>query len=74
MPKKVQINFALKTPAELAERLGVSSARVKRLMTIVSDGGSQKKNGRSGRIAFRSRNGSSVSSRPARRSNAKTAR
>jgi hypothetical protein len=73
MPKKVQIDFALKTPEDLAEWLGVSRARVKRIMTIVSDGGSQKKNGRSGRIAVHKRN-ARANARSTRRSNANTAR
>ncbi len=72
MPKKVQIDFALKTPAELAERLGVSKARLDRLVTIVGERNSSKNGERGIHVEFRkSRSGSS---RPARRNNAKTAR
>jgi hypothetical protein len=72
--KKVQITFALKTPGELASRLGVSKRRTGRLLTIISDGSSRKKNERSGHMAFEPRNGSAVTPRPIRRNNAKTAR
>jgi hypothetical protein len=74
MPKKVQINFALKTPAELASRLGVSKRRTGRLLTIISKGRSLEESQRSGDVAFKSKNGGAVSSRPARRNNAKTTR
>ena len=45
MPKKVRINFTLKTPTELAKRLGVSKARVDRILAIVGADNSRK-NGR----------------------------
>ncbi len=70
MPKKVQIDFALKTPAELAERLGVSKARLGQLVTIVGQRGSGKSQLL---IELRSKS-RSANSRPARRNNAKTAR
>jgi hypothetical protein len=73
MPKKVQINFALKTPAELAERLGVSKTRLDRLVTIAEEGISPKNGARSGHVAFRSKS-RAANSRSARRNNAKTAR
>jgi len=72
MPKKVQINFALKTPAELAERLGVSKTRLDRLLTIVGEPISRKNGERSVKVAFRKSR--SANSRSARRNNAKTAR
>jgi hypothetical protein len=72
VPKKVQINFALKTPAELADRLGVSKARLDRLLTIVGEPISRKNSERSVNVAFRKSR--SANSRSARRSNAKTAR
>ena len=56
MPKKVRINFALKTPAELAERLGVSKARLERLVAIVGESSSRKNGKRSRPIAFKSKN------------------
>jgi hypothetical protein len=71
--KKVQIDFALKTPAELAERLGVSKARMGRLVAIVGESNSLKNGRRSGQVAFRSKS-RAVNSRSARRNNAKTAR
>ena len=56
MPKKVQINFALKTPTELAKRLGVSKARLDRIVAIVGADNSRKNARRSGRVAFKSKN------------------
>ena len=56
MPKKVQISFALKTPTELAERLGVSKARVDRIVAIVRGDNSQKSHRRSEHVAFKSKN------------------
>jgi hypothetical protein len=73
VPKKVEINFALKTPAELAERLGVSKTRLHRLVTIAGESVSRKNGGRSGHVEFRSKS-RSANSRPAQRNNAKTAR
>jgi hypothetical protein len=72
MPKKVQINFAPKTPEELAERLGVSKTRLARLVTIVGERNSRKNGERSVHIAFRKSR--TANSRSARRNNAKTAR
>jgi hypothetical protein len=69
MPKKVQINFALKTPEELAERLGVSKTRLARLVTIVEG---RKAGAGSVHVAFRKSR--TANSRSARRNNAKTAR
>jgi len=76
MPKKVQINFDLKTPAELASRLGVSKARAERILTIMGDGSSQKKRGNLAPIASsnKSKYHRLVGSRSARRNNAKAAR
>jgi hypothetical protein len=71
--KKVQIDFALKTPAALAERLGVSQARMGRLVAIVGESNSDKNGGGSRHVAFRS-NSRAVNSRSARRNNTKTAR
>jgi hypothetical protein len=56
MPKKVQINFALKTPAELAKRLGMSKARMDRLVAIARGDNSRKNSRRSGQVAFKSKN------------------
>ncbi len=56
MPKKVQINFALKTPEELAERLGVTKTRLERLVAIVGERNSRKNGERSGHVAFKSKN------------------
>ena len=56
VPKKVKISFALKTPAELAERLGVSKARVDRLLAIVRGDNSRKNARRSGHVALKSKN------------------
>ncbi len=72
MSKKVQINFALKTPAELAERLGVSKTRLDRLVTIVGEHNSSKNGERGVHVEFRKSR--TASSRSARRNNAKTAR
>jgi hypothetical protein len=72
MPKKVQIDFALKTPEELAERLGVSKTRLARLVTIVGERNSRKNGERSVHVAFRKSR--TANSRSARRNNAKTAR
>jgi hypothetical protein len=72
MPKKVQIDFALKTPQELAERLGVSKARLERLVAIVGGQDSRKNGERSVHVAFRKSR--TTNSRPARRNNAKTTR
>jgi hypothetical protein len=55
VPKKVQINFVLKTPAELAKRLGVSKARLDRLVAIASGDNSVKKSRRSGHVALKSK-------------------
>ena len=72
MPKKVQIDFATKSPDELAERLGVSKARANRIVAIV--GGDNSSNGRrSVHVAFRTKSRVG-NSRSARRNNAKTAR
>lgn len=73
MPKKVEINFALKTPAELAERLGVSKARADRIVAIVGGDDPHKNGSRSLHVAFKSKS-RVVKSRSARRNNAKTAR
>jgi hypothetical protein len=70
--KKVQIDFALKTPAELAERLGVSKTRLSRLVTIAGERNSGKNAKRSVHVAFRKSR--TANSRSARRNNAKTAR
>ena len=56
VPKKVQINFALKTPAELAKRLGVSKARLDRLVAIARGDASRKISRRSGPVALKSKN------------------
>jgi len=72
MPKKVLIDFAPKTPEELAERLGVSKTRLARLVTIVGERNSHKNRERSVHVAFRKSR--TANSRSARRSNAKTAR
>jgi hypothetical protein len=56
VPKRVGINFALKTPAELAKRLGMSKARMDRLIAIVGGDNSRKSAKRSGRVAFKSKN------------------
>jgi hypothetical protein len=72
MPKKVQIDFALKTPEELAERLGVSKTRLAQLVAIAGERSSRKNSERSVHVAFRKSRTSN--SRSARRNNAKTAR
>jgi hypothetical protein len=56
VPKKVQINFAPKTPAELAKRLGVSQARLNRLLAIADGDNPRKHAKRSGRAAVKSKN------------------
>jgi hypothetical protein len=56
VPKKVQINFALKTPAELAKRLGMSKARLDRLVAIACGDNSRKNTKRSGHVALKSKN------------------
>jgi len=56
MPKKVRISFAPKTPTELAERLGVSKARLDRLIAIAGGDNSRKNARRSGPVAFNSKN------------------
>jgi hypothetical protein len=73
VPKKVQINFALKTPTELAKKLGVSKARLDRILAIVGADNSRKNRSRSGHVAFKSKS-SIANSRSARRNNAKTGR
>ncbi len=73
MSKRVQINFALKTPDELAERLGVSKTRLNRLVTIIEGTNSRKNGGRSGHVTFRSKS-RAANSNSARRNNGKTAR
>ncbi|HSZ02174.1 MAG TPA: hypothetical protein VK788_21935 [Terriglobales bacterium] len=72
MPKKVQIDFAPKTPEELAERLGVSKTRLAQLVTIVGERNSRKNGERSVHAGFRKSR--TANSRSARRNNAKTAR
>jgi len=72
MAKSVRINFALKTPAQMAERLGISRARLGRLLTI-ADNGSGDNHKRSVRVAFKSK-GHAVNSRSARRRNGKATR
>jgi hypothetical protein len=56
VPKKVQINFALKTPAELAKKLGMSKARLNRILAIVGADNSRKNTKRSGHVALKSKN------------------
>jgi hypothetical protein len=56
VPKKIQINFALKTPAELAKRLGMSKARLNRILAIVGADTSRKIGRRSGHVSFKSKN------------------
>ena len=55
VPKQVQINFALKTPTELAKMLGVSKARVERLIAIAGADNSRKNARRSGHVASKSK-------------------
>ena len=54
--KKVKINFALKTATELAKRLGVSKARLDRILAIVGGDNSRKNARRSGHVALKSKN------------------
>ena len=56
LPKKVKINFALKTPTELAKRFGVSKARLDRLIAIAGGDNSRKNARRSARVALKSKN------------------
>jgi hypothetical protein len=56
VPKKVRVNFALKTPTELAKRLGVSNARLDRLIAIAGGANSRKKARLSEHVAFKSKN------------------
>jgi len=72
MPKEVQIDFALKTPEELAERLGVSKTRLAQLVAIAGERNSRKNGKGSVHVAFRKSR--TANSRSARRNNAKTAR
>jgi hypothetical protein len=72
MSKRVQIDFALKTPEELAERLGMSKTRLARLATIAGERNSGKNGERSVHVEFRKSR--TANSRSARRNNAKTAR
>jgi hypothetical protein len=56
VPKKVQINFALKTPAELAKRLGMSKARMNQIVAIARGDNSRKNSRRPGYVALKSKN------------------
>jgi hypothetical protein len=56
VPKKVQIDFALKTPAELAKKLGMSKARLNRILAIVGADNSRKNSRSSGHVALKSKN------------------
>ena len=60
MPKKVRINFALKTPAELAKRLGVSKTRLARLVAIAGGNNSRENGRRSGHAGLKSKNKSVI--------------
>src|ERR1700730_17949285 len=55
VPKKVQIKFALKTPTQLAKRLGVSKARLERILAIAGGDNSRKNDRRSEHVAFKSK-------------------
>jgi hypothetical protein len=66
----VRISFPLKTPAQLAERLGISGARLGRLLAI-ADESSRSETRPPQRFKSKSQ---SIHSRSARRSNAKTPR
>jgi hypothetical protein len=73
MAKKVRISFPLKTPAQMAERLGISRTRLGRLLNI-ADNGSGDNRQRSVRVAFKSKGHGVKNSRSARRGDAKTTR
>lgn len=69
MAKSVRISFALKTPAQMAKRLGISSSRLGRLLTIANNGSSNSHT-QSKRVAFKSRS-HAANSHSARRRNGK---
>lgn len=70
MAKSIRISFALKTPAQMAKRLGISKSRLGRLLTIAENGSNHT---RSKRVAFKSK-GHTANSHPARRRNGKATR
>ena len=72
MAKSIRISFALKTPAQMAKRLGISKSRLGRLLTIAENGSSDRHT-RSKRAAFKSK-GHTANSHPARRRNGKATR